>query len=325
MMGIEEIKVTDSAKQIKNVKGICYFKLEDTNKNYLFYHLDEYVENDRMKMYVAEAGSTFGTQPPIDDATWTKLKTEVMHGLLNSNNSLTGIDFLPMKGEDIFLGDARKISVPTASITTFASNNIVTNASNELDVPVIGDTTDYTTVEETKSTENIPEKIEDQSNKDVEGKIKSIEEKIENCYKTLDVIKQEVAEISAQYKTKEEVPEMAAPVVEETAVVPEMVSPVVETAVVPEMAAPVVEETAVVPEMVTPVVETAVVPEMVAPVIPDVYNQVPVAPAVDAFAVPQIIDTAAPVTGTPDYTIDQAGGLLSPNQLTTEENTIRTM
>lgn len=62
----------------QNVELISYFELVNTGKKYLFYTLNEKVENGLVKMYSACAtnnGSTFTLENDMSDEEWNNLKT----------------------------------------------------------------------------------------------------------------------------------------------------------------------------------------------------------------------------------------------------------
>jgi len=61
----------------QNVEMISYFELINTGKKYLFYTLNEKVENGLVKMYAASAmniGSNFTLDNDMTDDEWNSLK-----------------------------------------------------------------------------------------------------------------------------------------------------------------------------------------------------------------------------------------------------------
>lgn len=72
----------------QNVELISYFELVNTGKKYLFYTLNEKVENGLVKMYAASVisnDSNFILDENMTDEEWTTLKT-VMKTILTSGN-----------------------------------------------------------------------------------------------------------------------------------------------------------------------------------------------------------------------------------------------
>ena len=70
----------------QNVELISYFEIISTGKKYLFYTLNEKVENNLVKMYAAPAennGKTFTLGQEMSDEEWTSLKS-IMKTILTS-------------------------------------------------------------------------------------------------------------------------------------------------------------------------------------------------------------------------------------------------
>lgn len=75
----------------QSVELISYFELVNTGKKYLFYTLNEKVENGLVKMYAASAtnvGNTFTLQSEMTDDEWNNLKMimkTILTGGVDSN------------------------------------------------------------------------------------------------------------------------------------------------------------------------------------------------------------------------------------------------
>ena len=70
----------------QNVELISYFEIVSTGKKYLFYTLNEKVENNLVKMYASPAennGKTFTLGQEMSDEEWTSLKS-IMKTILTS-------------------------------------------------------------------------------------------------------------------------------------------------------------------------------------------------------------------------------------------------
>lgn len=135
MMGEQTIHVYDEFGQILEVKGICHFSMESTGKKYIFYHLNEEVQGNRIKMYVAEVGENQGEAAPIPDEVWSSIR-DYMSKLLKREKG-DGITGLPMKDSTIHLGKVKKIGVPKESIAVFAATNVI--EKDKSDTPVMGE------------------------------------------------------------------------------------------------------------------------------------------------------------------------------------------
>jgi len=92
-----DIKKADGS--VINVELISYFQLLNVNKKYMFYTMNEVVENDLKKMYVAEVidetgGVTVGQK--MTDEEWTNLKS-VMKAILTSGQD-PNVQYLNAEG-----------------------------------------------------------------------------------------------------------------------------------------------------------------------------------------------------------------------------------
>ena len=71
---------------------ISYFEIVETQKRYLFYTLNEAVENGLVKMYVSEVSDSMN----VTDNEWNKIKV-VMKSILTNSNS---VEIKYLKWED---------------------------------------------------------------------------------------------------------------------------------------------------------------------------------------------------------------------------------
>ena len=65
---------------------ISYFEIIQSGKNYIFYTLNEAVENGLVKMYVSEVSSDMNISSNISDEEWNTIKSVMKSILTNSNN-----------------------------------------------------------------------------------------------------------------------------------------------------------------------------------------------------------------------------------------------
>ena len=93
------IDVKKSDGTVINVELISYFNLASINKKYLFYTMNEVVENDLKKMYVAEVVDTEGgvtVGQKMTDDEWTNLKG-VMKSILTGSRD-PNVQYLNIEG-----------------------------------------------------------------------------------------------------------------------------------------------------------------------------------------------------------------------------------
>ena len=65
---------------------ISYFEHIPTSKKYIFYTLNEKVENELVKMYVSEVSDNATLSDKMTDEEWTNIK-EIMKSILTANNN----------------------------------------------------------------------------------------------------------------------------------------------------------------------------------------------------------------------------------------------
>ena len=83
----------DTKVKLQRVNGeiieadiISYFELQNTGKRYVFYTLNEIVENDLIKMYVSEVGDANMLAQTMTDEDWTTLKS-IMKSILTGHEN----------------------------------------------------------------------------------------------------------------------------------------------------------------------------------------------------------------------------------------------
>lgn len=81
------VNLTKQNGEKLQVEIISYFEIVDTQKRYLFYTLNEAVENGLVKMYVSEVSDSMNIADNITDEEWNKIKA-VMKSILTNSNSV---------------------------------------------------------------------------------------------------------------------------------------------------------------------------------------------------------------------------------------------
>lgn len=76
------VKITRENGEIFEADLICFFELVDVSKKYVFYTLNETVENGLIKMYVTEVNAKGAVlDQDMTDEEWLKLKS-IMKSML---------------------------------------------------------------------------------------------------------------------------------------------------------------------------------------------------------------------------------------------------
>jgi hypothetical protein len=88
------IELKKANGEIIKAELISYFQLVTTNKKYIFYTMNETVENGLVKMYVSEVIDSAGLNltEKMTDEEWTNLKG-IMKSILTGNEN-TNIKYL---------------------------------------------------------------------------------------------------------------------------------------------------------------------------------------------------------------------------------------
>ena len=84
---MDKLEITKVTGEIVTADLISFFELTNTSKKYVFYTMNEVVENNLVKLYVAEAivdetGLTIG--PKMSEEEWASLKG-IMKSILTGN------------------------------------------------------------------------------------------------------------------------------------------------------------------------------------------------------------------------------------------------
>ena len=79
------IELKKANGEIIKVELISYFEHIPTSKKYIFYTLNEKVENELVKMYVSEVSDNATLSDKMTDEEWTNIKG-IMKSILTANN-----------------------------------------------------------------------------------------------------------------------------------------------------------------------------------------------------------------------------------------------
>lgn len=80
------IELKKANGEIIKVELIIYFEHIPTSKKYIFYTLNEKVENELVKMYVSEVSDNATLSDKMTDEEWTNIKG-IMKSILTANNN----------------------------------------------------------------------------------------------------------------------------------------------------------------------------------------------------------------------------------------------
>lgn len=152
---IENVQIVNKNGDTMQVEAISYIALQN-GKNYLFYTLNEKVDNDMTKIYIAESTPNAEEANPIDAETWDDLKRKMTK--LSHKEEVPDITFLNITGGPFNVGEAKKLAITSVMKQSFievqAAHSIVSD-SNE--VPATsGSFFDSTPIEQNTKVEETP-------------------------------------------------------------------------------------------------------------------------------------------------------------------------
>ena len=96
---IDKIDVKKATGEIVTAELISFFELTNTNKKYIFYTMNETVENDLVKLYIAEAiidENGLSTGPKMSEEEWANIKS-IMKSILTGNKD-PNVKYLDIEG-----------------------------------------------------------------------------------------------------------------------------------------------------------------------------------------------------------------------------------
>lgn len=136
---IENITVVDKNGNGIFAEGISYFQFLSSGKKYILYTLNERVQNDRIKMYVAGLTDIVGSLEKIPDEEWQYLRgslTDISHGKL-----VPDIKFLSMSNDTFNIGIPKKLAITAEDKRVFRDSQIkgvLANQQQQMqDTPVV--------------------------------------------------------------------------------------------------------------------------------------------------------------------------------------------
>ena len=246
------VKIVLGNGDILDAVGISLIHVDASNKDYVFYSLNELANGNMDKIYIAEASQNGTTPGPISDDEWANIKQIMLN--ISHNEAVQGISYKPLIGLTINVGDAKKLAIKGDKKQAFIdAQNKAIAPTTEIDEPAFvsdqaanGSPFFAADVNATGQTETKPVQ----------------EEQVQSAFSMQPPVQQDIPVESLDMETPqtEEVQETVVPQVE---TIDTSAAPVVEAAPVQEVAA-VAEPTPVVEsqpeEPAVPVVETVVVP-----------------------------------------------------------------
>ena len=234
--------------------GISFIHIDASNKDYIFYSLNELANGNMDKIYIAEASQNGTTPGPISDDEWANIKQIMLN--ISHNEAVNGISYKPLIGLSFNVGEAKKLAIKGDKKQAFIdAQNKAVAPTTEIDEPAfVSDQAANGSpffASDVSATGQVEQKVE--------------EEQVQSAFAMQPPVQQESPVESLDTETPQQVvaPQAVPAPVEETPAVSQPEEPAVAPTPVVETVSQTVEAvpTPVQPEIVTtPVVEEPAIP-----------------------------------------------------------------
>ncbi len=156
----DNVQILNKNGDMMSVEGIVHIHIPASNKKYLFYTLNEKVDNDLTKIYIAEEKED-GTASAINDEEWDDIRKKMVR--ISHKEELTDINYLPF-GENTFnVGEAKKLAVTSVAKQAFKDAQAThTISTNQTETPVVEGSSSFFTA---PTENNAP--VEQQTNQNI--------------------------------------------------------------------------------------------------------------------------------------------------------------
>lgn len=141
----DNIQVVNKNGDILSVEGISVVEIPAFSKKYLFYTLNEKVDNDLTKIYIAEISDLQGGGEPIPDNEWSEIRNKMVK--ISHKEELTDVNYLPFGDKPLNVGEAKKLAVTAVAKQAFKDAHAThTLAVNQTATPAVsGESSFFTT------------------------------------------------------------------------------------------------------------------------------------------------------------------------------------
>ena len=106
---IENITIVDKNGNGILAEGLMYINVKPTNTKYVFYTLNEMVDADQTKIYIAETADAVGQASPIEDEEWKYLKKTMVS--IGHKEELPDIEHIKMTGVTFNISEPKKLAI----------------------------------------------------------------------------------------------------------------------------------------------------------------------------------------------------------------------
>lgn len=138
----DNIQILNKNGDVMSVEGIANVAIADLNKKYLFYTLNEKVDNDLTKIYIAEESDVQGAANPINDEEWDNIRKKMVK--ISHKEEVEGVTYYSFGENMINVGDAKKLAVTSVAKQAFKEAQTThTISTNQTETPVVNGTSTF--------------------------------------------------------------------------------------------------------------------------------------------------------------------------------------
>lgn len=131
----DNIQVINKAGEGMFTEGLSYIEIPSTGKKYVFYTLNEKVENDLNKIYIAETNPEASVENTISDLEWEDLRQKMIK--ISHKENVEDVNFLSMNDVKFNVGEPKKLAITAVAKQAFKDAQIShTMATNQTATPV---------------------------------------------------------------------------------------------------------------------------------------------------------------------------------------------
>ncbi len=138
----DNIQILNKNGDMMSVEAIAHIQIAGENKKYLIYTLNEKVDNDLTKIYIAETGEIDGGANPINENDWASLREKLVK--ISHKEELADVSYLQFGDATFNVGEAKKLAVTSVAKQAFKDAQAThTLSTNQTETPVISGTSSF--------------------------------------------------------------------------------------------------------------------------------------------------------------------------------------
>lgn len=131
----DNIQIINKTGEEISTEGLTYIEIPSTTKKYVFYTLNEKVDNDLTKIYISETNPETKVENSISDAEWEDLRQKMIK--ISHKEEVEDVNYLIMNDVKFNVGDPKKLAITAGAKQAFKDAQLShTMATNQTATPV---------------------------------------------------------------------------------------------------------------------------------------------------------------------------------------------